>query len=177
MSFTDAEFRRTMARFATGVTIVTTPSNGKFFGLTVSSFCSVSLNPPLVLVCIDTSAQTHPILHQSQVYAVNFLTSVQQYLSERFARKDQGEGKNFEDIKFHVGETGAPLFDEALGYVECRVVSEYTGGDHTIFLGRVVSLHYNNDVDHLVGQEPPPLLYFRSRYSTIQLETCLSKSN
>lgn len=71
MSFTCAEFRHTMARFATGVTVVTTPSNEKFYGLTVSSFCSVSLNPPLVLVSLDTSAQTHPILHQSQVYAAS----------------------------------------------------------------------------------------------------------
>lgn len=174
MSFTSADFRQTMARFATGVTVVTTQSNGKFYGLTVSAFCSVSLNPPLVLISIDTSAQTHPILHQSQVYAVNFLNAEQQYLSERFARKDQGEGKNFEDIKFHIGETGTPLFDEALGYVECRVVAEYPGGDHTLFLGEVISLHIN-DTSAPADQEPPPLLYFRSHYTTTQSETCLSK--
>ena len=167
MSFTAPEFRRALARFATGVTVVTTVFEDKFYGLTVSAFCSVSLNPFLVLISIEKTSQTHDILHKSQVYAVNILTIQQQYLSERFARKDVEGGKTFDDIKLHTAETGAPLFDEALAYIDCHVVAEYDGGDHTIFLGEVVNLYYNDQVDP-VGQELPPLLYFRSHYCTTQ---------
>lgn len=172
MSFTIPEFRRTMSHFASGVTIVTTVYEGKFYGLTVSAFCSVSLHPTLVLISIEKTSQTYEILCKSHVYAVNVLTAQQQYLSERFARKDAGEGKNFADISLHIGETGVPLFDEAMAYVECRVVAEYEGGDHTLFLGEVVNLHYNDEID-VDGHESHPLLYFRSRYSTTQQEKCL----
>ena len=167
MSFTAPEFRRALARFATGVTVVTTVFEGKFYGLTVSAFCSVSLNPFLVLISIEKTSQTHDILHKSQVYAVNILTVQQQYLSERFARKDVEGGKTFDDIKLHTAETGAPLFDEALAYIDCRVVAAYDGGDHTLFLGEVVNLYYNDQADPS-GQELPPLLYFRSHYCTTQ---------
>jgi len=167
MSFTAPEFRRALARFATGVTVVTTGFEDKFYGLTVSAFCSVSLNPFLVLISIEKTSQTHVMLHKSQVYAVNILTAQQQYLSERFARKDFEGDKTFADIKLHTAETGAPLFEEALAYIDCRVVAEYDGGDHTLFLGEVVNLYYNDQVDP-AGQELPPLLYFRSHYCTTQ---------
>ena len=167
MSFTAPEFRRALARFATGVTVVTTVFEDMFYGLTVSAFCSVSLNPFLVLISIEKTSQTHDILHKSQVYAVNILTAQQQYLSERFARKDVEGGKTFADIKLHTAETGTPLFDEALAYIDCRVIAEYDGGDHTLFLGEVVNLYYNDQVDP-AGQELPPLLYFRSHYCTTQ---------
>ncbi len=170
MSF--PEFRRTMSRFATGVTVVTTVLENKFYGLTVSAFCSVSLNPSLVLVSIDKSAQTHDILLQSKVYAVNILTAKQQYLSERFAQKDLDGSKSFADIKLHTAETGAPLFDETLAQIECRVVAEYEGGDHTLFLGQVVSLNYSSEEDSI---EQEALLYFRSQYRTTQQAGSLSK--
>lgn len=173
MPVTQAEFRRTMAHFATGVTVVTTVLDGRFYGLTVSAFCSVSLDPTLILVSIDKTAQTYPILTESQAFGVNILTAQQQYLSERFARKDTGEGKNFADIRLHTGETGVPLFDEAMAYLECRVVAEYEGGDHTLFLGQVIDMHYN-DAAGADGHEP--LLYFRSRYCSTGAEPCLSKS-
>ena len=174
MSFTAPEFRRTMARFATGVTVVTTAFEDNFYGLTVSAFCSVSLSPFLVLISIEKTSQTHAVLHKSQVYAVNILTAQQQYLSERFARKDAEGKKTFADIKLHTAETGAPLFDEALAYIDCRVVAPYDGGDHTLFLGEVVNLHYNDQIDP-AGQELPPLLYFRSQYCTTQELKSLSK--
>ncbi len=176
MPVTPAEFRRTMAHFATGVTVVTTVLEGRFYGLTVSAFCSVSLNPTLVLISIDNVSQTYPILIQSHTFGVNILTAQQQYLSERFARKDTGEGKNFADIKLHTGETGVPLFDEAMAYLECRVVAQYEGGDHTLFLGEVIDMHYN-DITGADGQESQPLLYFRSLYCSTNSEPCLSKSN
>jgi len=174
MPVTHAEFRRTLAHFATGVTVVTTVFEGRFYGLTVNAFCSVSLEPALVLVSIDKAARTYPILVQSHAFGVNILTAQQQYLSERFARKDTGEGKSFADIKLHTGETGVPLFDEAMAYLECRVVTQYEGGDHTLFLGEVVALHHN---DTAGGQEAQPLLYFGSRYCSTTGQPCMSKSN
>lgn len=170
------EFRRAMAQFATGVTIVTTVLENKFYGLTVNAFCSVSLDPPLVLVSIDKMAQTYPVLSQSHIFGVNILTLQQQYLSERFARKDTGEGKNFADIKLHTAETGIPLFDDALAHLECRVVAEYEGGDHTLFLGQVLNLHWNDGAG-TDGWPLQPLLYFRSRYGSTNAQPCMSKSN
>ena len=161
------DFRPTMARFATGVTVVATVFEAKFYGLTVNAFCSVSLDPPLVLVSLENASQTLSILHQSQVFSVNILTSQQQELSKRFARKEVEVHKSFDDIPLHQGETGAPLFDEALAYIECQVGAEYPGGDHTLLLGQVVSLHYRSEEDTSeAGTEP--LLYFCSRYCALE---------
>jgi len=175
MSFTAQKFRRTMARFATGVTVVTTVFDSTFYGLTVNAFCSVSLNPSLVLVSIEQSSQTHAMMQKSHIYAVNILTAQQQELSDYFARKDIDGSKSFSHIKLHTATTGAPLFDEALAQIDCRVVTTYEGGDHTLFLGEVVDVNYN-DVMSAVGQEVQPLLYFRSKYTSTQLEKSLSKS-
>lgn len=175
MLFSTAEFRRTMAQFATGVTVVTTVLENKFYGLTVNAFCSVSLNPALVLISIDKKTHTYPILTQSQVFGVNILNAQQQYLSERFARKDSGEGKNFADIKLHTGETGVPLFDEAMAYLECQVTACYEGGDHMLFLGQVVDLCYR-DTPGDDGREAQALLFFHTRYCSLLAEPCLSKS-
>lgn len=176
MAFTTAEFRRTMANFATGVTVVTTVLEDRFYGLTVNAFCSVSLDPALLLVSIDKNSRTHPILLQSHIFAVNMLTAKQQYLSERFARKDVNEYRSFADIKLHTGETGAPLFDESMSHLECRVVAEYEGGDHTLFLGQVLNVRHNGELD-AQGQEVLPLLFYRSRYCSTQLQQRLSQSD
>lgn len=175
MSFTTTEFRHAMAHFATGVTIVTTALDTIFYGLTVNSFCSVSLNPMLVLVSIDKTARTHQVLSQSQVFGVNILTEQQRALSERFARRDASGRRSFDDIKLHTGETGVPLFDEGLAYLECRVVREYEGGDHTLFLGQVINLREIAASD-ISEQEVSPLLFYHSRYCSTRPEICLSKS-
>lgn len=174
MSFTATEFRHTLARFAAGVTVVTTCYEDKFYGITVSSFCSVSLDPFLVLISIEKTAQSHEIIHKSQIFAVNILTAQQQYLSERFAKKDLSGNNRFADIAFHTADTGAPLFDESLARLDCRVVAEYEGGDHTLFVGEVLNLDYTDEVG-VDGEEAQPLLYFRSKYCTTQ-EKSLSKS-
>jgi flavin reductase (DIM6/NTAB) family NADH-FMN oxidoreductase RutF len=175
MSFTTTEFRRAMALFATGFTIVTTTLDDTFYGLTVNSFCSVSLNPTLVLISIDKSTRSYPILLQSQVFGVNILTEQQRYLSERFARKDASERRSFDDILLHTGETGVPLFDDALAYLECRVVNVYEGGDHMLFLGEVIKLH-ENAAPEMSEQGVSPLVFYRSRYCSTRPEVCLSKS-
>jgi flavin reductase (DIM6/NTAB) family NADH-FMN oxidoreductase RutF len=148
-----------MSHFATGVTVVTTTLNHTSFSLTVNAFCSVSLNPPLILVSLDRGSQTYAVIRQSGVFAVNMLTQEQEALAMRFARKDVSS-KPFDDIAMRAGETtGAPLFAEALASIECRVAQEYPGGDHTLVLGEVVSVHYRTD--HLANE---PLLYYRSAF-------------
>src|SRR5215469_5655910 len=112
MPLTPSDFRTTMARFATGVTVVTTTLDHAYFGLTVNAFCSVSLSPPLILVSLDLRSQTYASLRQSGVFAVNVLTREQEPLALRFARKDLS-GKTFDDIAIRVGETtGVPFFAE-----------------------------------------------------------------
>lgn len=159
MSFTPSDFRTTMARFATGVTIVTTTLDHAYFGLTVNAFCSVSLHPPLILVSLDLGSQTYGSIRQSGVFAVNVLTQKQEPLALRFARKDL-PSKTFDDIDIRVGETtGVPLFTEALARIECRVAHEYPGGDHALILGEVMSVDYHDD--YLANE---PLLYYRSTF-------------
>lgn len=159
MSVSPQDFRKAMGHFATGITTVTTVLDGKHYGITVNAFCSVSLTPPLVLISIDKSTKTHAVLLQSRVYAVNFLSQEQQHFSERFARREGDSVKTFDDIKFTTGETGSPLFEEALAYADCRIVTEYEGGDHTLFMAEVLDLHYNQS-----EEIPDPVLYYRSKY-------------
>jgi flavin reductase (DIM6/NTAB) family NADH-FMN oxidoreductase RutF len=148
-----------MARFATGVTVVTTTLDHTYFGLTVNAFCSISLNPPLVLVSLDLGSQTYASIRQSGVFAVNVLTQEQEPLALRFARKDLSS-KTFDDIAIRTGETtGVPLFAEALARIECRVAQEHLGGDHALMLGEVVSVDYGDD--SLANE---PLLYYRSTF-------------
>lgn len=168
MSFALSDFRATMARFATGVTVVTTVLDHIYFGLTVNAFCSVSLNPCLVLVSLDLTSQTYAVIRQSGVFAVNVLAQEQQHLAKRFACKDL-KSKTFDDIPLRVGETGVPLFGDAIAWVECRIAHEYPGGDHALLLGEVASVEYSNDS---VAREP--LLYYRSSFRAIQQEYTLS---
>lgn len=164
MSFEPADFRATMAQFATGVTVVTTAIDTTNFGLTVNAFCSVSLHPSLILVSLDLQSQTYSAIRQSGIFAVNMLTREQQHLAGRFARKDP-LGKTFDDIPIRTGKTGAPLFAEALAWIECRVAQEYPGGDHMLVLGEVLNLEHQTPV-----QTSEPLLYYRSAFREIQPE-------
>ena len=147
------EFRRVLGQFAAGVAIVTTVGDdGKPYGLTATAFTSVSLEPPLVLVCVDKAAESHPHFHASRVFAVNFLRADHEHLSRRFAVSG---GDKFKDLVVTRGVTGAPLLPDALGYLECRTVEIFEGGDHTIFLGQVEA----GD-----ARDGEPLLYFRGAY-------------
>jgi flavin reductase (DIM6/NTAB) family NADH-FMN oxidoreductase RutF len=159
MSFTPADFRKAMARFASGVTVVTTTLDHAYSGLTVNAFCSVSLSPPLILVSLDLQSQTYASIRQSGVFAVNVLTRQQKSLALRFAQKDL-TSKTFDDIAIRVGETtGVPLFADALVRIECRVSTEYPGGDHALVLGEVVHVDYTDDP--LANES---LLYYRSAF-------------
>lgn len=133
-------FRQVMGQFTTGVTVVTTHSDEGLAGLTVNSFTSVSLDPPLVLICVDLSSTVLSFIRESGIFAVNILTNQQEDLSRCFATSSQERYEHFCRASYHVAATGAPILDGALAFVDARIVAEYPGGDHVIFLGQVVAM-------------------------------------
>ena len=147
-------FRQVMGQFATGVTVVTTRSEDGLAGLTVNSFTSVSLEPPLVLICVDLNSTVLPFIRASGNFAVNILTSEQEDLSRCFATTSSERYEHFCHASFHIAATGSPILDGALAFIDSRIVAEYHGGDHVIFLGRVVAMGTNgfatfaNEEDH-----------------------------
>lgn len=157
MAIDSSAMRRVLGHFATGVTVITTRDrNGRFYGLTANAFSSVSLAPPLLLVCVDKKAETYPFFAESKVFTVNILAAGQEDISRRFAVSG---GEKFEGIAYRVGANGAPILDGALAYIECRVWSECDGGDHTIYLGEVLEAQ--------VAGEGKPLLFYRGGYREI----------
>lgn len=152
MPVDDAQFKLAMSHFASGVTVVTTEHEGRPFGLTVSSFASLSLHPPLVVVCIENAVKSHEAIEASKKFGVSILGAEQAEISTRFASKT---GDKFAGVAVRRGETGVPLLDGALCTVECTVRDQLPGGDHSIFVGEVVAIRV---------REGAPLLYFRSAY-------------
>jgi flavin reductase (DIM6/NTAB) family NADH-FMN oxidoreductase RutF len=157
-------FRQAMGRFATGVTVVTTIDSGQPFGLTVNAFCSVSLDPLLVLVSLQQSSQTLTCIDKSGCFAVNVLAAHQQPLAVRFASRDRRD-KIFSDIPHHRGAQlrDIALFDEALACVECRVADRYPGGDHVLLLGQVMAVEYSRQ-----AEASAPLLFYCSAFQGVQ---------
>jgi flavin reductase (DIM6/NTAB) family NADH-FMN oxidoreductase RutF len=155
MSVSETEFRAALSRFATGVTVVTVrTADGKPRGITVSSFASVSLSPPLVLIAIGKEAFTHDALLAADRFAVNVLRESQEALSRRFALP-AGEEDQFDGVSVREGKGSIPLIDDALATIECRVLHRYAGGDHTIFVG---------EVETVTASEGLPLIYFTGGY-------------
>jgi flavin reductase (DIM6/NTAB) family NADH-FMN oxidoreductase RutF len=148
--------RQVMSQFATGITVVTTCNHKEIHGLTVNAFCSVSLAPPLVLVCIDKKASSHDLIANSGNFAVNILNQAQEPIARKFSTNFLQSEERFADIEYRREATGAPVLAEAVGWLDCKLVADYPGGDHTIFLGEVVASGHRTDM--------PPLLFFRSRY-------------
>jgi flavin reductase (DIM6/NTAB) family NADH-FMN oxidoreductase RutF len=151
----ESEFRRVMGHFATGVAVVTSyRDDGSPIGLTVSAVASVSLEPRLMLVSVEREADSHRWIEGSAVFAVNVLEERKgETLARRFATG--GLGDKFMGVAFHPEQTGAPVLDEALAWMDCRVTEVLPGGDHTIFLGEVVAAD---------AREGTPLLYYRGGY-------------
>ena len=133
-------FRQVMGQFATGVTIVATATDAGLSGLTVNSFTSVSLDPPLVLVCIDLISHTLPFLRASGHFAVSFLTNEQEAFSRCFATTSAERYDRFCHAPYHLAATGSPILDGALAFVDAHIVAEYPGGDHAIFIGQVEAM-------------------------------------
>lgn len=157
------DFRRVLGHFASGVTIVTTrDSAGRPAGLTASAFTSVSLNPPLILVCVAHNAQSYETLRDADRFAVNILEVGQEALSNRFATKSSSAAEKFEGVAHKDGALGVPLLADALAHLECSTAHAYPGGDHTIFVGQVEAASSRD------GDGPEPLLYYRGRYNRLK---------
>ncbi len=137
MTQSENGFRKAMSLRPAGVTVVTTRDrDGDPRGLTATAVCSVSLEPPMILVCIDRAAECYEAFQEAEAFAVNLLRHDQEALSQRFAQK---EPRKFEGILHRSGVTGSPILTDVMAHMECRIQARYPGGDHTIVLGEVVS--------------------------------------
>lgn len=159
---TDRAFRHSLGEFATGVAVITAQGQGDdLIGMTMSSFNSVSLDPPLVLFSVDRKAHSLPAMLEAKGFAVNILAREQEDISNRFARALSDKWAN---VKRTVGHAEAPLITGALAHFECEPYANYDGGDHVIFVVHVVR--------HTVrAGNPAPLIFFRGRYRDIVDET------
>jgi flavin reductase (DIM6/NTAB) family NADH-FMN oxidoreductase RutF len=147
------EFRKACARYATGIAVATVVSpDGTPQGLTVNSFTSVSLEPPLILVCIARSATAYPAFQAAKAFVVNILREDQIDLSQHFA---SSKSERFEGVAWREGVHGAPVLDGVLGVMECIMHGSFEAGDHTVFVGLV---------ERAESHEGAPLLYFASAY-------------
>ncbi len=150
-AFSSKDFRSALGSFATGVTVVTTMGEGHGYGMTVNAFSSVSLDPPLVLVCAISGAEGSKEIDRNGCFAVNILAIDQEPLSGYFASRDRPRGRDaFRDVDHHVGASGAPLIDGVVAHLDCRLAQSYTVGDHEIFIGEVLGLHIDPDAEPLL---------------------------
>jgi flavin reductase (DIM6/NTAB) family NADH-FMN oxidoreductase RutF len=155
-------FRDVIGRFASGVTVITTRADGGDFGTTASAVSSLSMEPPMMLICLNKTSDTQAAVLKSGVFAVNILGEEQGQVAYKFAKK--GKDK-FEGVGIVRGETGVPLVEGALAHLECEVQETVTGGTHTVFLARV---------RQAAGTEGAPLTYFRGRFG--RLESALDEA-
>ncbi len=147
-------FRQALSQWASGVTIVTSRSGDVVHGMTVSAFTSVSLDPPLVLVCADKASNTHGVIAESGSFAAHVLAQGQEDLSSLFADK-QREAERFAGRAWSEGATGAPILEDALVVIDCKVVAAHDAGDHVIYVGSVEEARFG------AGE---PLLHYHGRY-------------
>lgn len=157
-SFNTRDFRNALGNFATGIAIMTTRgSDGRLVGITVNSFSSVSLDPPLVSFCLDRNALSLQSFLTGTHFGVNVLSEGQEALSAAFARSSVAD--KFDGLSFAVGTNGCPLLPDCLSHLECVREALHDAGDHLIVIGRVVGLAHHG--------EGKPLLYFRGRYAKL----------
>jgi flavin reductase (DIM6/NTAB) family NADH-FMN oxidoreductase RutF len=156
MPIDDARFRQVLGHFASGVTVITTRYEGQLYGMTASSFTSLSLNPPLILFCVDVRINTHDALIGAGHFVVNILAEDQEHLSRRFASR---EVDKFKGVAYHTGQLDLPILDGVIAVIECRLHSTAPGGDHTILIGEVVAGEVH---------ESAPLLYYRGGYHELK---------
>jgi flavin reductase (DIM6/NTAB) family NADH-FMN oxidoreductase RutF len=156
-SLSPDSFRHVMGNFPTGVTVVTAEREERqVHGMTANSFTSVSLEPLLILICVDQNARLLAYLKMQRRFGVNVLKDSQQKVSELFAKPQQDPEEEAQlGVRFRWTETGIPMLEDALAHLGCNVVAQYMSGDHTIFVGEVESME-------LKGGEP--LLFHRGKY-------------
>ena len=157
MPVSSADFRSALSRFASGVTVVTTKdATERSFGITVSAFCSVSLDPPLVLICIEKITGSHHAFEESGRFTINILSDSEVHLSEHFASLLEDK---FAGVDYAVDEHGIPILTGSIATLQCRLFKTLDGGDHSIFLG---------EVEHVIVRDAEPLIYYKGGYRHIQ---------
>ena len=158
----DEVFRDVISRFASGVTVITTTAGGSDHGTTASAVSSLSMDPPMLLICLNRTSDTQAAILESGVFGVNILAEDQGQIAYQFAKKGQDK---FAGVGIRRGRTGVPLVEDALAHLECEVDETVTGGTHTVFLARV---------KEAAGKEGTPLTYFRGRFG--RLESALDEA-
>jgi flavin reductase (DIM6/NTAB) family NADH-FMN oxidoreductase RutF len=156
-AFTAKDFRSALGAFATGVTVITTQTGDHPYGMTANAFSSLSLDPPLILVCVKSQAEGSQIIDQSGVFAVNVLGADQEALSRYFSSKERPRGADaFKEISHKRGRSGSPILEGVAAFLDCRVTARHAAGDHIIFIGEVLALGIDASVE--------PLLFHLGQY-------------
>jgi flavin reductase (DIM6/NTAB) family NADH-FMN oxidoreductase RutF len=156
MTIDAARYRQIIGHFASGVTVITTAHDGWLHGMTANAVASVSLNPLLMLVCVDKTAHAHGQIMDAGRFGVNILSDGQEEVSRLFAATAGPEQGRLRGAVYHLGPHGTPVIEGCLAYLECQVIERCAGGDHTIFVGQVLAGE--------VLQESLPLVFFRGGY-------------
>jgi flavin reductase (DIM6/NTAB) family NADH-FMN oxidoreductase RutF len=162
-AFTGRDLRNALGTFATGVTVITTCGATDPYGMTANAFSAVSLDPPLVLVCVKSDSQGSESIQQNGVFAINILALEQESISQYFASRDRLRGADaFSGIAYRTAATGAPVLEGTTAYLDCSLQSSHPAGDHVIFIGEVRAL----------GMDPVarPLLFHGGRYRQLHHE-------
>ena len=150
-------FRSVLGRFASGVTVLTTSVGNTDVGMTVSSFCSLSLQPPLVLACVARTADLHHMLPRGQRVVFNILSASQEALSRRFSEEEGS--RRFDGLGFHREGHGIAVLNDVLAWIEGTIIDQQDGGDHSIFVA---------EVDGASSNDERPLLYYRGGYAELE---------
>lgn len=160
MAVPDVDFKQVLSSWATGVTVVTTSHAGQVYGLTVSSFSSLSISPQLVLVCIMKSNNLEQMVRESQGFGISVLAEGQDAISNQFAVSGRDPVESYEATT--IAATGSPLFDGALAHIDCTLHEVIDGGDHVILLGEPVYTHYDGSLK--------PLMFYQRAYRSLVLD-------
>ncbi|HLB24309.1 MAG TPA: flavin reductase family protein [Dehalococcoidia bacterium] len=154
------EFRTIVGHFASGVTIITSAEGDLLHGMTANAVASLSLDPVMLLICVDKTAYSHESIAQAGAFGVNILAEHQEAVSRLFAKHSEPESGSLRGQPYRIGDTGAPLLADCLAYMECRVKDVVEGGDHSIFLGEVVD-------QAVVNSDARPLVFYRGGYHSL----------
>jgi len=155
----DNDFKETIKKFATGVCVVTTRSNGEINGMTATAISSLSMDPPLLIVCIDKKNRSHELIIDSSSFAVNVLSEEQKESSNVFATPGKDKSEYLQGLETFSKTTGSPIIKDSIAYIDCKLWAVHDGGDHSIFIGEVV--------DSATLSDNQPLLYFDGDYNAI----------
>ena len=145
-------FRKTLSKFSTGITVVATSKDSILYGKTINSFSSLSLSPPLVLFSLDLKSSKLSIFRNSKIISINVLSKKQKYISNNFAKNNP----DWEIIEYKLLKNGNPVIKNCISNLDCKIIDKIKKGDHIIFICKVISAHNNDKLE--------PLIYFNSKY-------------